>query len=234
MSTVISCKHLAKQFGKDNARVQALRDITIDINKGETMMLVGPSGCGKTTLLSIIAGILDPSEGGCNVLGQDIHSMTSSDKVNFRAKHIGFVFQSYHLLPALTAKENIALPLLIQKYHYSDALNHASLLLDQVGLKGRGDALPKQLSGGQQQRVAIARALIHQPDIIVCDEPTSALDHQTGVMVMDLMINLKKEHGHTQVIVTHDSRIFPYADRIGKMDDGVIIGIEEGPHDEHQ
>jgi putative ABC transport system ATP-binding protein len=148
--------------------------------------------------------------------------MSSADKVRFRAQNIGFVFQSFNLLPALTAAENVAIPLFILGEGRDKAIKKAHDLLAQVGLKDRGKSLPSQLSGGQQQRVAIARALIHEPKIIVGDEPTSALDHETGANVMAMMKKLSKDHGTTLIIVTHDNRIFDYADRIGEMDDGYI------------
>jgi len=222
---VVICKGIQKQFGEGADAVQAVRGVDVIINQGEFFMLVGPSGCGKTTLISIIAGIMNQTQGECLVLGENISMMSNGDKVKFRAKNIGFVFQSFNLLPALTAAENIAIPLFILGEDKKEAIIKAHDLLAQVGLKDRGKSLPSQLSGGQQQRVAIARALIHKPKIIVCDEPTSALDHETGANVMEMMKTLSKEHGTTLIIVTHDSRIFHYADRIGEMDDGHITAI---------
>ncbi|MFZ4540423.1 MAG: ABC transporter ATP-binding protein [Rickettsiales bacterium] len=227
MSTqmVVICKNLTRSFGSGAEEVKALRGVDVEINRGEIFMLVGPSGCGKTTLISVMAGILNPSTGTCMVLNEDVGSMSNARKIAFRAKNIGFVFQAFNLLPALTAAENVAIPLFIQGESRSKSVAKARDLLAQVGLADRSKSLPSQLSGGQQQRVAIARALIHAPKIIVCDEPTSALDHKTGGQVMELMQTLTREQGTTLIIVTHDNRIYNYADRIGEMDDGRITGI---------
>jgi putative ABC transport system ATP-binding protein len=224
---VVICREIQKQFGTGGGAVHALRGIDVEINQGELFMLVGPSGCGKTTLISVIAGIINQTGGECRVLGESVSTMSGGDKVKFRAKNIGFVFQTFNLLPALTAAENVAIPLFILGESRKTALAKAHDLLDRVGLKDRGRSLPTELSGGQQQRVAIARALIHEPKIIVCDEPTSALDHVSGGKVMEMMQALSKEHGTTLIIVTHDNRIFHYADRIGEMDDGTITTIHE-------
>jgi putative ABC transport system ATP-binding protein len=230
---VISCSGITKTYGSGNDAVHALRGIDLEVNQGELFMLVGPSGCGKTTLISIIAGILDPTEGVCEVLGEDVGALSNGQKVAFRRVNVGFVFQAFNLLPALTAAENVAVPLLINKVPRHEAIERATELLEQVGLQGRGKSLPSQLSGGQQQRVAIARALIHEPSIIVCDEPTSALDHITGQRVIELMQKLAKERGHTLVIVTHDARIFEYADRIAMMDDGHITKVTTDTNNIH-
>ena len=223
---VISCMGVTKVFGKGDEAVHALRGVDLEVYKGELFMLVGPSGCGKTTLISILAGILDQTAGTCEVLGENLIKLSGSKKVKFRALNVGFVFQAFNLLPALTVAENVAVPLFINKVPRNIAIKKAKELLAQVGLESKAKALPNQLSGGQQQRVAIARALIHEPNIIVCDEPTSALDHVTGQKVIELMRSLAKEHGHTLIIVTHDNRIFEYADRIAHMDDGCITEIE--------
>lgn len=223
--TVISCRGITKTYGEGQATVHALRGVDLDIDAGELFMLVGPSGCGKTTLISIIAAILDASSGDCEVLGKELRDLSTGQKNNLRAKNVGFVFQAFNLLPSLTAAENAAVPLFIQGMPYEAAVAKAKKLLAQVGLENRVDALPNQLSGGQQQRVAIARALVHDPKIIVCDEPTSALDHETGQKVMDLMKHMAREHDVTLVIVTHDNRIFHYADRIGRMDDGRVLAV---------
>ncbi|MDI1250562.1 MAG: ABC transporter ATP-binding protein [Lacunisphaera sp.] len=222
---VVICRGVKKQFGNGGGAVQALRGIDVEINQGELFMLVGPSGCGKTTLISVIAGIINQTEGECRVLGESVSGMSSGDKAKFRARNLGFVFQAFNLLPALTAAENVALPLFILGESKKAAVTKAYDLLAQVGLKDRGKSLPAELSGGQQQRVAIARALIHEPKIIVCDEPTSAIDHVTGANVLEMMRTLSKDHGTTLIIVTHDNRIFPYADRMGEMDDGHIMAI---------
>jgi putative ABC transport system ATP-binding protein len=173
----VYCKGVTKTYGVGSAQVTALRGIDLEVKAGELMMLVGPSGCGKTTLISCVAGILDQDEGVCAVFGNDFKNMSQRDKTRVRGEIIGFVFQSFNLLPTLTAAENVAIPLLINRVPRNKALAKARELLGRVGLGDRYKSLPKQLSGGQQQRVAIARALVHDPKMIVCDEPTSALDH---------------------------------------------------------
>jgi putative ABC transport system ATP-binding protein len=229
-TAAVHCRGVTRAFGSGNARVMALRGIDLDVRRGELMMLVGPSGCGKTTLISVIAAILDADDGECRVLGEDLGAMRQAAKTAFRRHHIGFVFQSYNLIPALTAAENVAVPLLIRGEREQSALAAARGVLEQVGLADRAQALPDQLSGGQQQRVAIARALVHGPDLIVCDEPTSALDHRTGHTLMQLMKRIVLENGRSLIIVTHDARIFEFADRIAEMDDGRIIAVGTPNH----
>ncbi len=224
-SPVITCRDVTKIYGVGDEAVAALRGIDLDIYAGELFMLVGPSGCGKTTLISILAAILDASGGTCDVLGQDLARLSKSQKNRLRAYNIGFVFQAFNLLPSLTAAENVAVPLFIQGVSRRQALAKANALLEKVGLGGRQKSLPSQLSGGQQQRVAIARALVHDPKIIVCDEPTSALDHVTGQKVIELMRDMARDFGVTLIIVTHDARIFRYADRIAQMDDGRVVRL---------
>lgn len=221
----VICQGLVKSFGEGSGKVMALRGIDITISRGERMMLVGPSGCGKTTLISIIAGILTPDAGHCTVLGSDLSHLEGDAAAAFRATNIGFIFQSYNLLPALTIAENVAVPLIINGMPRQAALLRAGDVLGEVGLGGRLDQRPLQLSGGEQQRVAIARALIHQPGVLVCDEPTSALDHTTGAKVMEILCKAVQQRGATLIIVTHDNRIFGYADRIAEMDDGVISRV---------
>ena len=218
----VRCQDVMKTYDTGGDKVVALGGINLEINKGELMMLVGPSGCGKTTLISVIAGILDQDSGLCEVFGKDILNMRSGEKLRFRASNIGFVFQAYNLLPSLNAIENVSIPLIINGFKRGEAEQRAAHVLDQVGLGKRGNSLPSQLSGGQQQRVAIARALVHDPKLIVCDEPTSALDHETGHNVMELLKDVALHGDRALVIVTHDARIFGFADRIARMDDGHI------------
>ena len=226
----IICRGVTKSFGAKDNRVMALRGIDLVVRQGEMMMLVGPSGCGKTTLISIIAGILRSDGGSCIVLDTEVAKLSADKAVAFRAKNVGFIFQSFNLLPALSVTENVAIPLIINGVARPLALRRAQALLAEVGLGDRLQAMPLQLSGGQQQRVAIARALVHEPKLIVCDEPTSALDHETGEQIMALMRKAVHERGATMVIVTHDNRIFPYADRIARMDDGQIVAIADEPN----
>jgi putative ABC transport system ATP-binding protein len=217
-----------KTYHTGGQDVHALRGIDLDVNPGELLMLVGPSGCGKTTLISVIAGILDRDEGDCNVFGEDFAHMSAAQVTRFRARNIGFVFQQFNLLPTLSAAENVSVPLLINNVRRPVALERSREMLVHVGLSERVNALPSRLSGGQQQRVAIARALVHQPKLLVCDEPTSALDHATGHKVMEMLRDLALRDGRSVVIVTHDARIFEFADRIAHMDDGMIRKVEPG------
>jgi len=200
-----------------------LRGVDLAVPFGEMTLLVGPSGCGKTTLLSVVAGLLNANSGEVTVLGRDVNGMPGSAAIQFRRRNIGFVFQQYNLLPALTAAENAAVPLLAAGVPKKKAVAAASDLLSLLGLAERLHALPSQLSGGQQQRVALARALVHEPRLVVCDEPTSALDHETGNAVMELLTNVAVRPDRAVVVVTHDSRVFQFADRIAHMDDGRIV-----------
>jgi putative ABC transport system ATP-binding protein len=221
----VVCTGIIKAFGAKDNRVMALRGVDLAVPQGEMLMLVGPSGCGKTTLISIIAGILRPNAGQCRVLGTDVATLSAGKAVDFRGKNVGFIFQSFNLLPALTVTENVAVPLIINGMSKARAQQKARDILGEVGLATRTDAMPQELSGGQQQRVAIARALVHEPRILVCDEPTSALDYVTGEQIMALMRHAVRQRQATMIIVTHDNRIFPYADRIAQMDDGQISTI---------
>jgi len=226
----VRVRGVTKEFGKGAAATQALRGVDLDVASGELLMLVGPSGCGKTTLVSIVAGTLAPTSGDVVVLGQDLTRMSNGRKVRFRRDNVGFVFQSYNLLPALTAAENAAVPLLIAGWRRRDAVEAAAGVLDRLGMGDRLARLPSELSGGQQQRVAIARALVHEPRLLVCDEPTSALDAENGRLTMELIQQLAVQPGRAVIVVTHDARIYAYADRIATMEDGRIEAVEVGPH----
>lgn len=224
----VSCHGVAKSYGTGESKVAALRGIDFEVKRGELLMVVGPSGCGKTTLISVITTILSQDSGQCHVLGRDLERMDEKERANFRRDSVGFVFQLFNLLPALTAAENVAIPLLIRGTPWEQATARAKEVLEATGLGARCAALPAELSGGQQQRVAIARALVHDPPLVVCDEPTSNLDHETGHAVMDVLRSMAKGSDRTIIVVTHDSRIFEFADRIARMDDGKIIEIIEG------
>lgn len=228
-SPAVHCRGVTKTYGTENERVTALRGADLDVGTGELLMLVGPSGCGKTTLISVVAGILDRDDGECRVFGQDLQELQPEERTRRRGEQVGFVFQTYHLLPPLTAAENVAVPLLIQGTARRRAIDKARHILDRVGLGDRTHCLPRQLSGGQQQRVAIARALVHDPVLVVCDEPTSALDHHTGRQVMEILREVAAAPGRSLVIVTHDPRIFGFADRIARMDDGYITELVDSP-----
>ncbi len=222
----VHCRQITKTYGTGDSKVTALRGIDLDVKLGELMMLVGPSGCGKTTLISVIAGILDRDSGDCTVFGEDFAAMSAREKTRYRGETIGFVFQSFNLLPTLTAAENASIPLLINGENRATALAKAKDVLARVGLGDRANSMPTQLSGGQQQRVAIARALVHDPKLIVCDEPTSALDHETGHRVMELLKEVALKDDRALIIVTHDARIFEFAHRIARMDDGRVLKVE--------
>ena len=224
-SGAAACTAVTKVYGEGETAVHALRGIDLDVSTGELMMLVGPSGCGKTTLISILAGILDKTAGDCRVFGADLAAMTAAERTLWRRRHVGFVFQSFNLMPALSAAENVAIPLLINGISRNAALARAADMLERVGLADRRHSLPSQLSGGQQQRVAIGRALVHAPRLVVCDEPTSALDHETGHQVMDVLRSVAAVEDRALVVVTHDARIVEFADRIARMDDGRITDI---------
>jgi len=229
LDIAVACRGLTKVYGEGASAVHALRGIDLDVHSGELLMLVGPSGCGKTTLISVLAGILDQDAGTCHVFGTDMKELGTSARARFRGQHVGFVFQSYNLLPALTTIENVAVPLLILGVPRKQALERAHVLVERVGLAHRAHAKPAQLSGGQQQRVAIARALVHEPRLIVCDEPTSALDQETGLQVMGILREVALAPDRSLVIVTHDARVFGFADRIARMNDGRIVQLDESP-----
>jgi len=221
----VSCHGVEKQFGDGETKVQALRGVEFSARMGELSFLVGPSGCGKTTLISVIAGLLDRSGGTLSVLGVDIDSLTPAKRILFRRKNVGFLFQQYNLLPAFTAAENVAVPLLIAGTQRPEALERARSLLSRLGLAKRTEALPSQLSGGQQQRVALARALVHEPRLVICDEPTAALDHASGEAVMDLLAGNAVQPDRAVIVVSHDNRVFHYAQSIAEMDDGRIASV---------
>jgi putative ABC transport system ATP-binding protein len=205
----------------------ALRGLDVEIHFGEMTLLVGPSGCGKTTLMSVLAGTLDASKGSIQVFGKDLGAMSSAAKVRFRRDNIGFVFQQFNLLPALTAAENVMVPLLIAGWNRRKAHARGCEMLARLNMQERLHNLPRQLSGGQQQRVAIARALVHQPRLLICDEPTSALDAETGQKVMEILRDNAVQPDRAVVVVTHDSRIFDFSDRTAHMEDGRILKIED-------
>jgi len=223
--TAVMCRGVTKTYGKGDSAVRALRGVDLDVKAGELMMMVGPSGCGKTTLISVIAAVLEHDEGEVRVFDKDLKAMSASERTKFRGQTVGFVFQAFNLIPTLTITENAAVPLLINGVTRREALDRAGAVLSEVGLGSRLRDIPSRLSGGQQQRVAIARALVHEPRLIVCDEPTSALDHTTGHQIMEMLREVALGTGRSLIVVTHDSRIFEFADRIARMDDGHIETI---------
>ena len=228
-AAAVHCRGLVKSYGLGEQRVQALRGVDLDVAAGELLLLVGPSGCGKTTLLSVLAGTLQADAGRFTVFGDDVQAMTDGARTRWRSRTVGFVFQSYNLIPTLTAAENVAVPCLLLGRPRREALARARDALAAVGLTERATSRPGELSGGQQQRVAIARALVHEPRLVVCDEPTAALDHGTGQRVMDLLRGVARQRDRSLLVVTHDARIFPFADRIAHMDDGRVERIVDPP-----
>ena len=228
VEVAVRIRGVSKTFGKGDQRVLALRGVDWDVYPGQLTMIVGPSGCGKTTLLSVVAGILDADAGGVvDIFGNLVSRMRDGQKTRFRARNIGFVFQQYNLLPALTAAENAAIPLVIAGRNKASAVGKAREVLSSLGMGEKLDKLPSQLSGGQQQRVAIARALVHEPSLLVCDEPTAALDHETGLNVMELLRQAAVRPDRAVVVVTHDNRVFHFGDRIAHMDDGGLMMVED-------
>jgi putative ABC transport system ATP-binding protein len=222
----VRCRNLIKDYGSGSSLVRALRGVNLDIAPGELTLLVGPSGCGKTTLISILAGTLNATSGDVRVLGADLTRLSKAEKTAFRARQVGFVFQQFNLLPALTAAENAAVPLVIGGCARHIALARAVEVLKSVGLGDKIHALPSQLSGGQQQRVAIARALVHEPRLLVADEPTSAIDARTGQAVMQLIREMALQPQRVAIVVTHDPRVLSFADRIVTIEDGRVSSTE--------
>jgi putative ABC transport system ATP-binding protein len=218
----ISVRNVAKDFSVGNDNIRVLHGINVDVNAGELTYLVGESGSGKTTLISIIAGILYPTQGNVRVFDTEIYDLSDNELVRFRLSTIGFIFQQYNLIPTLTAAENAAIPLIADGMKRDEAVKRGRVLLDKLNIASQADKFPRQLSGGQQQRVAIARALVHEPRLIVCDEPTAALDAKSGRRVMDLLREVALAQDRAVIIVTHDNRIFDLADRILAMEDGRI------------
>lgn len=222
----VSCRAVHKSFGEGDAAIEVLRGVDFEALAGKLTFLVGPSGCGKTTLISVIAGLLDRSAGTVELFGQDLQSIPPRQRILFRRQNLGFVYQQFNLLPALTAAENAAVPLLAAGMSRAKAVDRAKALLVKLGLEHRLDAPPSKLSGGQQQRVTLARALVHEPKLIICDEPTAALDHATGESVMSLLAENAVHPERAVLVVTHDNRVFHFADTIAHMDDGRILSTE--------
>ena len=223
----VSAQHLVKSFGEGATRTVAINDVSFDVRFGEMLYLVGPSGSGKTTLLSMISGVLRPSSGKVLVKGCDLWALSANALADFRLHTIGFVFQDYHLFPRLSTVENVAIPLLLRRIPWRDALREANYCLDVVGLKSRAALPPVKLSGGEQQRVAIARAIVSQPDVLVLDEPTASLDGDTGKKILSFVREHVLEATRCIIVVTHDPRIFDLADRIMHLEDGRITTIGE-------
>jgi putative ABC transport system ATP-binding protein len=224
--TAIEAEGLNKWFGEGDAKTHAVKNVSFQAYFGEMLYVVGPSGSGKTTMLSMISGILRPNSGTVKIEDTAIWTLGDDALAEFRLHKIGFVFQDYHLFPRLTTAENVAIPLILQKRNWNEALKEAEVDLDVVGLKNRAQLPPVKLSGGEQQRVAIARAIVSRPDILIFDEPTASLDGDTGRNIVKFVREHILSDQRCILIVTHDSRIYEYADRIVKMEDGKMMGVE--------
>jgi putative ABC transport system ATP-binding protein len=223
----IKASGLVKWFGEGEAKTTALKEVSLETYFGEMVYIVGPSGSGKTTLLSVLSGILRPNAGNVLVEGSDIWAFDPDRLAAFRLNKIGFVFQDYHLFPRLTTAENVAIPLILKRKDWDESLKAAVSYLDIVGLKKRAELPPVKLSGGEQQRVAIARAIAGQPDILIMDEPTASLDGDTGRSIVSFVHEHILNEKRCVVTVTHDSRIYEFADRILQMEDGRLTAIEK-------
>ncbi|MGD0797274.1 MAG: ABC transporter ATP-binding protein [Acidobacteriaceae bacterium] len=231
-TVAIKAEGLTKSFGVGEARTVALSGVNLEMYFGEMVYVVGPSGSGKTTLLSVLSGILRPDSGKVLSEGVDLWSLSNDQLAAYRLSKIGFVFQDYHLFPRLTTAENVAIPLILKRVDWEQAIEQAKKYLEIVGLKGRADLPPVKLSGGEQQRVAIARAIVGQPDILIMDEPTASLDGDTGRSIVSFVKQNILTQSRCILIVTHDGRIYEYATRILHMEDGRLTTEEKGRQNE--
>jgi putative ABC transport system ATP-binding protein len=222
----IHAEHVTRWFGEGDTRTYAVRDVTFDAKFHEMLYIVGPSGSGKTTLLSIISGILRPNAGSVSIVGSDVWSLRENQVAELRLGKIGFVFQDYHLFPTLSTRENVAVPLILKRRPWSEAMAAADKYLDVVGLAKRADLPPSRLSGGEQQRVAIARAIASKPELLILDEPTASLDGDTGRKIVEFVKTEVLSDRTCIVVVTHDDRIYSYADRVLHMEDGRMLDGE--------
>jgi len=228
---VIRARRLSKEYVRDEFRIVALRDVDLDVRRGEYLALMGPSGSGKSTLLHLIAAMDRPTAGEIEVLGANVAAMPDAEMARWRNRHIGFVFQSFNLIPVLTALENVELPLKLTHLKKGERIQHAITALKLVGLGDRLHHYPRQLSGGQEQRVAIARAIVTDPDIILCDEPTGNLDARSANEVLELLRQLNHDFGKTIVMVTHDPHAARFASHIRYIDKGELLPEGRRPED---
>jgi putative ABC transport system ATP-binding protein len=226
--SVVEAVNVAKVLGSGAAQVAALKGVSLALKGGELTLLMGPSGSGKTTLLSILGCILTPTEGTVLIRGHATDSADPEDLALLRREHIGFVFQSFHLFPTLTAADNVRLALDVRGEPARSAKARSREALAKVGLSHKTSAFPRELSGGEQQRVAIARAIVGNPSIILADEPTAALDGENGQAIMRILAGIAKEQGRGVLIVTHDPRLLPFADRVVHIEDGLIVSEKRG------
>jgi putative ABC transport system ATP-binding protein len=229
----VRVENVVKSFPAGDTRTFALKGATLSARFGELLMIVGPSGCGKTTLLSVICGTLRCEEGTVEVFNHDIRKMRDGDVTRFRCENIGFIFQQFNLIPTLTAAENASVPLVLNRVRPPEAERRASEMMARLGIGKKTRSYPGQLSGGQQQRVAISRALVHEPRLIICDEPTASLDAAAGQKTLELLKSSALKPDRCVIVVTHDSRIYHFADRIAEMEDGRVTGIYDDPTKYH-
>jgi putative ABC transport system ATP-binding protein len=225
---MLEAANVTKDLGSGAAKVQALKGVSLSLNGGELTLLMGPSGSGKTTLLSILGCMLSPTEGTVRICERSTAGLDPEELARLRREHIGFVFQSFHLFPTLSATDNVRLALDVRGDRSRTAKVRAREALVKVGLAHKIKAYPRELSGGEQQRVAIARAIVGNPSIILADEPTAALDGANGQAIMKLLAEIAREQGHAVLIVTHDPRLLPFAGRVVHIEDGRIIAEERG------
>ncbi|WP_093034645.1 ABC transporter ATP-binding protein [Thiocapsa roseopersicina] len=220
---LVAIRGVSKVYERGRQRIEVLHHVDLDIPEGDFLALMGPSGSGKSTLLNMIAGLDLPTEGSLSVAGHRIDRMSSTELARWRAANVGFVFQFYNLLPALSAQKNVELPLLLTRLSGARRRRNAAIALDLVGLADRASHKPNELSGGQQQRVAIARAIVSDPTLLVCDEPTGDLDRHSAEEVLTLLQRLNREYGKTMIMVTHDPKAAEFARRVLHLDKGILV-----------
>jgi putative ABC transport system ATP-binding protein len=230
MSVLVEIRKLSKVYERGREKIEVLHHVDLDIEKGDFLALMGPSGSGKTTLLNLIGGLDSPTEGTLTVAGQRIDNLGESALAKWRASNVGFVFQFYNLLPMLSARKNVELPLLLTRLSSAQRKRNAAIALELVGLSDRAAHKPGELSGGQQQRVSIARAIVSDPTLLVCDEPTGDLDRQSAEDILTLLQQLNREHGKTIIMVTHDPKAAEYASHVLHLDKGTLVEkVEAAP-----
>ena len=223
MSVLVEIRNLSKVYERGRQKVEVLHHVNLDIGKGDFLALMGPSGSGKSTLLNLIGGLDSPTEGSLSIAGKRIDNLGEGALARWRASNVGFVFQFYNLMPMLSARKNVELPLLLTRLGSAQRKRNAGIALDLVSLSDRATHKPTELSGGQQQRVAIARAIVSDPTLLVCDEPTGDLDRQSAEDILTLLQQLNREHGKTIIMVTHDPKAAEYAQRTLHLDKGTLV-----------
>jgi putative ABC transport system ATP-binding protein len=230
MTVLVEIRKLSKVYERGREKIEVLHHVDLDIEKGDFLALMGPSGSGKTTLLNLIGGLDSPTEGTLAVAGRRIDNLGESALAKWRASNVGFVFQFYNLLPMLSARKNVELPLLLTRLSSAQRKRNAAIALELVGLSDRAAHKPGELSGGQQQRVSIARAIVSDPTLLVCDEPTGDLDRQSAEDILTLLQQLNREHGKTIIMVTHDPKAAEYASHVLHLDKGTLVEkVEAAP-----